>query len=171
MIQSNSKTQYKAVPQAQSKILESSQDNFFGFNTKPVKNRGLVGGLYDSLSYLYESVIQDYVESVYTDVIEGYTIATIKVLCSCSFLFLPVSWTKHCINLSADWLVCLRVSAGGEGGRYQPLRYHGQRLWASSSRRSLSTRDFHGYFSSFRGIVCCWILSLALVWRKIIIFF
>ena len=44
-----------------------------------MKNRGLVGGLYDSLSYLYESVIQDYVESVYTDVIEGYTIATIKV--------------------------------------------------------------------------------------------
>ena len=82
MIQSNSKTQYKAVPQAQSKILESSQDNFFGFNTKPVKNRGLVGGLYESLSYLYESVIQDYVESVYTDVIEGYTIATIKVFSS-----------------------------------------------------------------------------------------
>ena len=79
MIQSNSKTQYNAVPTAQSKILESSQDNFFGFNTEPVKNRGLVGGLYDSLSYLYESVIQDYVESVYTDVIEGYTIATIKV--------------------------------------------------------------------------------------------
>ena len=51
-----------------------------------MKNRGLVGGLYDSLSYLYESVIQDYVESVYTDVIEGYTIATIKVLRSCPFL-------------------------------------------------------------------------------------
>ena len=56
------------------------------------------------------------------------------------------------MNLSADWLVCLRVSAGGEGSRYQPLRYHGQRLRASSSRRSLSSRDFHGYFSSFRGI-------------------
>ena len=80
LLSSNSQPQYQAVAPAQSKIRESSQDNFFGFNTKPVKNRGLVGGLYDSLSYLYESVIQDYVESVYTDVIEGYTIATIKVL-------------------------------------------------------------------------------------------
>ena len=39
-----------------------------------------MAGLADSFSYLYENVIQDYVESVYTDVIEGYTIATIKVL-------------------------------------------------------------------------------------------
>ena len=98
MIQSNSKTQYKAVPQAQSKILESSQDNFFGFNTKPVKNRGLVGGLYDSLSYLYESVIQDYVESVYTDVIEGYTIATIKVPWDAHFFQSVRSQTKHCFS-------------------------------------------------------------------------
>ena len=133
------------MPPAEAKILESSQDNFFGFNTAPVKNRGLVGGLYDSLSYLYESVIQDYVESVYTDVIEGYTIATIKVLSSSQ------SVRPNTVNVLADWLVCLWVSVGGEGSHYQPLRLRGEGLWESSGWRPLSTRDFHSYFFSFKG--------------------
>ena len=120
-----------------------------------MKNRGLVGGLYDSLSYLYESVIQDYVESVYTDVIEGYTIATIKVLWKAA-LFL-----QNTINVSVDWLVCLWIPAGGEGSHYQPLCFRGEGLWESSGWRPLSTRDFHSDFFSFKGRVSAgwWVLG------------
>ena len=52
---------------------------FFGFNTSVFASRGLLGGVYANLALLYDDIIEAYVEDVYTDVIEGYTIATIKV--------------------------------------------------------------------------------------------
>ena len=45
----------------------------------PSSNRGVVGGLLDSFNGIYENIVKDYVTDVYTDVIEGYSIATIKV--------------------------------------------------------------------------------------------
>ena len=66
-------------PPAQEKILESSSGAFFGFNTTTFAERGLISGVYDSLAGIYDNIVQAYVEDVYTDVIEGYTIATIKV--------------------------------------------------------------------------------------------
>ena len=45
----------------------------------PPSNRGVVGGLLDSFNGIYENIVKDYVTDVYTDVIEGYSIATIKV--------------------------------------------------------------------------------------------
>jgi len=71
---------YKQRYQAEDKFIESSQDNFFGFNTANVKDRSLFSGLLESVKYLYESIIEDYLGDVYTDVIEGYTIATIKLI-------------------------------------------------------------------------------------------
>ena len=50
--------------------------NHFGFYNS---NRGVVGGLLDSFNGIYENIVKDYVTDVYTDVIEGYSIATIKV--------------------------------------------------------------------------------------------
>ena len=44
-----------------------------------MKDRSLFSGILESVKYLYESIIEDYMGDVYTDVIEGYTIATIKV--------------------------------------------------------------------------------------------
>ena len=70
---------HKQSYQAKEKFIESSQDNFFGFNTANVKDRSLFSGILESVKYLYESIIEDYMGDVYTDVIEGYTIATIKV--------------------------------------------------------------------------------------------
>ena len=72
--------------QAKEKFIESSQDNFFGFNTANVKDRSLFSGILESVKYLYESIIEDYMGDVYTDVIEGYTIATIKVGLNILFL-------------------------------------------------------------------------------------
>lgn len=66
--------------QAKEKILESSSGAFFGFNTTPFAERGVIGGVYDSLAGIYDNIVQAYVEDVYTDVIEGYTIATIKLI-------------------------------------------------------------------------------------------
>ena len=39
----------------------------------------MIGGLLDSFNGIYENIVKDYVTDVYTDVIEGYSIATIKV--------------------------------------------------------------------------------------------
>ena len=77
----------QAQTPAQEKILESSSGAFFGFNTTTFAERGLISGVYDSLAGIYDNIVQAYVEDVYTDVIEGYTIATIKVKYygSCSF--------------------------------------------------------------------------------------
>ena len=49
-------------------------------------NRGVIGGLLDSFNGIYENIVKDYVTDVYTDVIEGYSIATIKV----RFPFYPI---------------------------------------------------------------------------------
>ena len=66
---------------AQDKILlESTTGEFFGFNTTSFASRGVLGGIRDSLSGIYDNIVKDYVTDVYTDVIEGYTIATIKLL-------------------------------------------------------------------------------------------
>ena len=65
---------------AQEKFIESSQNNFFGFNTETVKDRSLFDGLFESVKYLYESIIEDYMGDVFTDVIEGYVSATISVI-------------------------------------------------------------------------------------------
>ena len=67
---------------AQEKFIESSQNNFFGFNTETVKDRSLIDGLLESVKYLYESIIEDYMSDVFTDVVEGYTSATINVISS-----------------------------------------------------------------------------------------
>jgi len=67
-------------PEAQEKFIESSQNNFFGFNTETVKDRSLFSGLLESVKYLYESIIEDYMGDVFTDVIEGYTSATINLI-------------------------------------------------------------------------------------------
>jgi len=69
----------QAQTPAQEKILESSSGAFFGFNTTTFAERGLISGVYDSLAGIYDNIVQAYVEDVYTDVIEGYTIATIKL--------------------------------------------------------------------------------------------
>jgi len=85
------RAQYSGIPQAaakqqvfyppaQDKILESSSGAFFGFNTTTFAERGLISGVYDSLAGIYDNIVQAYVEDVYTDVIEGYTIATIKLV-------------------------------------------------------------------------------------------
>ena len=66
--------------QAEEKFIESSQNNFFGFNTETVKDRSLFDGLFESVKYLYESIIEDYMGDVFTDVIEGYVSATISVI-------------------------------------------------------------------------------------------
>ena len=55
------------------------------------------------------------------------------------------------LNVSADWLVCLWISAGREGSHHQPLCFLGEGVWESFGWRSLSTRDFHSYFLSFKG--------------------
>ena len=65
---------------AEEKFIESSQNNFFGFNTETVKDRSLFDGLFESVKYLYESIIEDYMGDVFTDVIEGYVSATISVI-------------------------------------------------------------------------------------------
>ena len=65
--------------QAKEEFIDSSQDNFFGFNTANVKDRSLFSGILESVKYLYESIIEDYMGDVYTDVIEEYVSATIKV--------------------------------------------------------------------------------------------
>merc|ERR1719510_2416838 len=54
--------------------------DFYGFNTTYfTNNRGVIGGLLDSFNGIYENIVKDYVTDVYTDVIEGYSIATIKL--------------------------------------------------------------------------------------------
>ena len=40
----------------------------------------MLGGIRDSLTGIYDNIVKDYVTDVYTDVIEGYTIATIKLM-------------------------------------------------------------------------------------------
>ena len=73
---------------------------FFGFNTSVFASRGLAGGLYANLAGIYDNIVEAYVEDVYTDVIEGYTIATIKV---------KVFWYRldQIYHLSASWVVFL----------------------------------------------------------------
>ena len=39
----------------------------------------MIGGIRDSFTGIYDNIVKDYVTDVYTDVIEGYTIATIKL--------------------------------------------------------------------------------------------
>ena len=34
---------------------------------------------YDSVTGIYDNIVKDYVEDIYEDVIEGYTLATVKV--------------------------------------------------------------------------------------------
>ena len=70
----------KHQAKAEEKFIESSQNNFFGFNTETVKDRSLFDGLFESVKYLYESIIEDYMGDVFTDVIEGYVSATISVI-------------------------------------------------------------------------------------------
>jgi len=67
---------------AQEKILVSDLEtyDFFGYNTTLLSSdRGLLGGLLDSFTGIYDNIVKDYVTDVYTDVIEGYSIATIKL--------------------------------------------------------------------------------------------
>ena len=61
-------------------------------------NRGVVGGLLDSFNGIYENIVKDYVTDVYTDVIEGYSIATIKV----SYWTNVTKMTSHLVFSSLD---------------------------------------------------------------------
>lgn len=69
-------------PQAKDRtvFVESSTDEFFGVDTKSFKEKGLVTGMFDTLSGIYDNIVKDYVTDVYTDVIEDYTGATIKLI-------------------------------------------------------------------------------------------
>ena len=64
----------------------------------PPSNRGVVGGLLDSFNGIYENIVKDYVTDVYTDVIEGYSIATIKV----SYWTYVTKLTSHPVFSSLD---------------------------------------------------------------------
>ena len=82
--------------------MESSSGAFFGFNTTTFAERGLISGVYDSLAGIYDNIVQAYVEDVYTDVIEGYTIATIKVNAEFKAMNAP-----QISPSSVSWLVLL----------------------------------------------------------------
>ena len=80
-----------------------------------------------------------------------------------------MSVRPNTVNVLADWLVCLWIFAGGEGSHYQPLRLRGEGLWESSGWRTLSTRDFHSYFFSFKGRLSVWWM-VVMKWMEILIF-
>ena len=65
----------------QDKFLEDEDGNFFGFNyNSTVKEQyGLGKSIIGSINYMYDNIIESYVEDIYTGVIEDYTIATVKV--------------------------------------------------------------------------------------------
>ena len=61
--------------------MEDENGNFFGFNyNATVKEQyGLGKSIIGSINYMYDNIIESYVEDIYTGVIEDYTIATVKV--------------------------------------------------------------------------------------------
>jgi len=64
---------------------ESEPGEFFGFDTSPFSSynlarTGLVGSIQDSFTGIYDNIVKDYVTSVFTDSIEGYVGATIKLV-------------------------------------------------------------------------------------------
>ena len=61
--------------------MEDEDGNFFGFNyNATVKEQyGLGKSIIGSINYMYDNIIESYVEDIYTGVIEDYTIATVKV--------------------------------------------------------------------------------------------
>ena len=61
--------------------MEDEDGNFFGFNyNATVKEQyGLGKSIIGSINYVYDNIIESYVEDIYTGVIEDYTIATVKV--------------------------------------------------------------------------------------------
>ena len=69
----------RQAPAQEKILLESTVGDFFGFNTTSFASRGVIGGIRDSFTGIYDNIVKDYVTDVYTDVIEGYTIATIKL--------------------------------------------------------------------------------------------
>ena len=64
-------------------MFEDEEGNFFGFNYNATvkEERGLLSSVIESINYMYENVIESYVEDIYTGVIEEYTLATVKVGC------------------------------------------------------------------------------------------
>jgi len=68
--------------QAEDKFLEDENGNFFGFNyNSTVKEEyGLGKSIIGSINYMYDNIIESYVEDIYTGVIEDYTIATVKLI-------------------------------------------------------------------------------------------
>ena len=79
-LKSTSSTLSQLAPAQEKILLESTSGDFFGFNTTSFAQRGVLGGIRDSLAGIYDNIVKDYVTDVYTDVIEGYTIATIKLM-------------------------------------------------------------------------------------------
>ena len=79
-LKSTSSTPSQLAPAQEKILLESTSGDFFGFNTTSFAQRGVLGGIRDSLAGIYDNIVKDYVTDVYTDVIEGYTIATIKLM-------------------------------------------------------------------------------------------
>ena len=79
-LKSTSSAPSQLAPAQEKILLESTSGDFFGFNTTSFAQRGVLGGIRDSLAGIYDNIVKDYVTDVYTDVIEGYTIATIKLM-------------------------------------------------------------------------------------------
>ena len=77
----------------------------------------MVGGLLDSFNGIYENIVKDYVTDVYTDVIEGYSIATIKVKINFEHTF-TFYFDLQLVNntcVTAVWLVLRWLNAPVEG--------------------------------------------------------
>ena len=97
-------------------MFEDEEGNFFGFNYNATvkEERGLLSSVIESINYMYENVIESYVEDIYTGVIEEYTLATVKVGCLSTrgHRNLTKIFSK-CLNIflciSVDWMVFLRL--------------------------------------------------------------
>ena len=63
----------------------------------------------DSLTYMYENVIESYVEDIYTGVIEDYTIATVKVITQFSVAKATLE-SQMSVRLSVRPSVCPSVT-------------------------------------------------------------
>lgn len=67
---------------------DANGTEFFGFDIPQGKVDPYTGDVsldpwtafYDSLTGIYDNIVKDYVEDIYEDVIEGYTLATVKLL-------------------------------------------------------------------------------------------
>jgi len=74
------KRQYRSNDPRDKIFVENEEDEFFGLSTKSFKERGFVSGVFDTLAGIYDEIVKDYVTDVYSDAIEDYTGATVKLI-------------------------------------------------------------------------------------------